>query len=141
MSPRNKYIDLVQRHLGRRPAGSDGYSVADLQACEVRLKLTLPSALRGYYLLAGRIESINLAHNILFSPMELKTDGGYLWFMEENQAVVHWGLRVADLSQDDPIVCQRANVDGAEWYSEELPLSDFLIRVFDWQAGFSEPPN
>jgi hypothetical protein len=61
--------------------------------------------------------------------------------MEENQAVVHWGLSVKRLSEDDPVVHQRANADGAKWYSEKMRFSKFLARMYNWQAGFAKPPR
>jgi hypothetical protein len=136
VSYRERYIDLIRRHLGREPKRSDGVTMASLRKCERRLGISLPAAVRDYYLLAGRLDEINAAHNRLFPLAELHVDDGYLWFMEENQAVVHWGLRVKALDDDDPIVFQRANVDGAKWFSERKRFSAFLIYLCDWQAGF-----
>ena len=72
---------------------------------------------------------------------ELRVEDGHLWFMEENQAVVHWGLSAERLAEDDPTVYQRANVADAKWYSERMRFSTFLIRMYDWQAGFAEAPG
>ena len=58
--------------------------------------------------------------------------------MEENQVVVYWGTPISSVSESDPIVFQRANVKKAEWFSEEIPIATFLIRIYDWQAGFAE---
>lgn len=140
MSFRDKYTDLIRRHLGRDPRHSDGVSEAALAKCERRLDIRLPPAVREYYLMAGRLDQLNRAHNSLYAPDELRIDDGHLWFMEENQAVVHWGLPVKRLAEDDPIVYQRANVEGARWYSQRMRFSTFLIRVYDWQAGFAKPP-
>ena len=61
---------------------------------------------------------------------KLRVEDGHLWFMEENQAVVHWGLPLKRLIEADPMVYQRANVDGARWYSQRMRFSTFLIRVY-----------
>jgi hypothetical protein len=140
MSHRDRYIDLIRRHLRRDPKRGDGVTEAALKKCERRLRIKLPAAVRDYYLTAGRLDQINKAHNLLFTPDEIRIDDGHLWFMEENQAVVHWGLPVKRLADDDPTVYQRANVDEAKWYSERMRFSTFLIRMYDWQAGFAEAP-
>jgi hypothetical protein len=118
----------------------DGVTGVALKQCERRLGVRLPAALRDYYLLAGRLDRLNRAHNRLFAPDELRVEDGHLWFMEENQAVVHWGMPVKRLSAEDPVVHQRANVDDARWFSEKMRFSTFLIRTYDWQAGFAEAP-
>ena len=140
MSHRDRYIDLIRRHLGRDPTRADGVTQAALEKCERRLGVQLPTAVRDYYLMAGRLDQLNKRHNLLFGPDELRVEDAHLWFMEENQGVVHWGLPVKRLSEDDPIVYQRANVDDAKWYPEKMRFSTFLIRMYDWQAGFTEAP-
>jgi hypothetical protein len=141
MSFRQRYADLVRRHLGREPKRSDGVSEAALVKCERRLAVRLPAAVREYYLMAGRLEQLNRAHNFLYTPDELRIEDEHLWFMEENQAVVHWGLPLKRLTEDDPMVYQRANVENARWYSQRMRFSTFLIRVYDWQAGFADAPR
>lgn len=140
MSHLDDYIDLIRRHLGREPRQSDGIPKTMLSKCERRLDIQLPEAVRDYYLMAGRLDEINKAHNLLFTPDELRIEDGHLWIMEENQAVVHWGLAVKKLAEVDPMVYQRANVDDAKWYSMKMRFSKFLIRTYDWQAGFAEAP-
>lgn len=137
VSYRERYIDLIRRHLGREPKRSDGVTIASLKKCERRLGFSLPAAVREYYLMAGRLDEINAAHNRLFALDELRVADGHLWFMEENQAVVHWGLRVKAMVDDDPIVFQRANVDGTRWFSERKSFSGFLVYLYDWHAGFT----
>jgi hypothetical protein len=132
---RQDYVDLIQRHLGRDPNRSDGVTEAALSRCERRLGVRLPTAMREYYLIAGRLDQLNKSHNLLFNLDELRIEDRHLWFMEENQAVVHWGLPATRLSNDDPIVHQRVNEAGAKWYSEKMRFSKFLTRVYDWQAG------
>jgi hypothetical protein len=140
MSHRERYIELIRRHLGRGPERSDGLTEAAVTGCERRLGVRLPAAVRAYYLTAGRLDRINRAHNLLFGLDELRIEDSHLLFMEENQAVVHWGIPARRLSQDDPVVYQRANADGAGWYSEKMRFSRFLTRMFDWQAGFADAP-
>jgi hypothetical protein len=133
-------VESAPRHLGREPKRSDGITEASLKKCERRLGVRLPTAVRDYYAIAGRLNQLNKAHNVLFALDELRVGDGYLWFMEENQSVAHWGLPVKRLTEDDPIVYQRTNVDDAKWDSEKTRFSTFLIRMFDRQAGFAEAP-
>lgn len=94
--------------------------------------------MREYYLAAGEANRLNRAHNILFRPEELRFEQNYLIFMEENQAVVHWGIAMSDLAHPDPAVWQRVNGDSPEWYSEEMDFSTFIAKNLLWQAGIDE---
>jgi hypothetical protein len=132
---------LIRRHLGRAPQASDGVPEATLRKAEKRLQIRLPRAMRDYYLLAGAVDHLNRAHHQLFSPDRLRIEDGHLWFMEENQAVVRWGLPLQRLSEGDPPVYQRANAASATCFSENLSFSTFLIRIYDWQAGFADAPG
>jgi len=55
--------------------------------------------------------------------------------MEENQCVVFWGMDLDVLGQDDPEVLQTNSESPAVWYSEELPFSDWIIKMWRWQRG------
>jgi len=70
----------------------DGQSEMSISDPETRLGLKLPAVLRDYYLLAGRFDRFNRAHNELRRPDEWSVDGGKLVFLEENQCVVFWGV-------------------------------------------------
>ncbi len=136
MSYTSSYAELVRRHLGREPKASDGLPDAEMREAEKRLGLQLPISLRDYYRTAGNLSELNEAHNLLLGPHSLFVEEGFLVFMEENQSVVRWGLKMSELSaSQDPEVWQRVNSDRAEWYSEEMSFSEFIIRMFDWQAG------
>jgi hypothetical protein len=112
----------------------DGVREQRLVRAEKRLGLALPAALRDYYLLAGAAAE-NREHNLLFAPEELIVEEGRLMFMEENQAVVTWGLPLGPGKRADPTVWQRVNSDRPEWYSEELPFSVFVLENLAWQRG------
>ncbi len=113
----------------------DGTSEQALAQAESRLGLRFPVALREYFLIAGNADDANRAHNVLFRPDEFVLEDEYLVFMEENQAVVHWGIPMDHLDEPDPDVWQRVNGLEPVWYSEELPFSSFMIKNLAWQAG------
>ena len=135
---RDQFAALVCLHVGRDPRKADGYSETAVAKAERRLGVRLPESVRTYYLLAGRLDELNRAHNLLNRLDQLHVEDRHLLFMEENQAVVEWGLSVRSLSAPDPIVHQRANVEGALWYSERSRFSAFLRKLFAWQAGNTE---
>ena len=114
----------------------DGQPEASISVAEARLGLRLPAVLREYYLLAGRVDRFNRAHNQLRRPEELSVDGGKLVFLEENQCVVFWGVEVGTPTEDDPPVYQAENVRGrpTEWYLEHKQCSEFLIVMLHLQA-------
>ena len=114
----------------------DGQPEASISIAEARLGLRLPVVLRQYYLLAGRFDRFNRAHNQLLRPEEWSVDGGKLVFLEENQCVVFWGVDVGALTEDDPPVFQAENVRDrpTEWYLELKRCSEFLIVMLHLQA-------
>jgi hypothetical protein len=126
------------RVLGRNVDPSDGIADDRVKVAEEALGHRIPAALREYYRVAGKLDEVNKAHNELHAPDGLAIENGYLVFMDENQAVVSWGIRVVDLSQPDPEVWQRVNSDPPEWYSENMSFSIFMSKMLLWQAGLGD---
>jgi hypothetical protein len=114
----------------------DGEPETNISAVEARLGLRLPAVLREYYLLAGRFDRFNRAHNELRRPGDWTVEGGKLVFLEENQCVVFWGVEAGALPEDDPPVYQAENVRGrpAKWFLEHERCSEFLIVMLHLQA-------
>ena len=124
--------------LGHELQPADGLSEGDIERRESALGVRLPDALRLYLRIAGRLDKLNRSHNQLCTLEELEIRDGYLIFMVENQAVVSWGVRAADLSQRDPEVWQALNEEPVEWFSEGMPLSYFLVFSLAYQGFESE---
>ena len=128
------YSSALQRVFGRHVTRKDAIPEVRLRRAEKRLGFSLPSALRDYLRLAGGARE-NREHNRLFRPEELIVEDGYLVFMEENQAVVDWGMPLALVRRADPEVWQRVNGDAPEWYSEEMRFSEFILKNLAWHRG------
>jgi hypothetical protein len=122
--------------LLRPPTLEDGETEASIAEGETRLGLRLPVVLREYYLLAGRFDRFNRAHNKLLRPEEWSVDLGKLVFLEENQCVVFWGVDAGTSPGDDPPVYQGQNVRGrpTDWYLEHERSSEFLLVMLHLQA-------
>ena len=118
---------MARAVLGREPRPEEGTPEERIREAETGLRVRLPAAMRQYYLAAGEADPVNRAHNIVFRPEDLRFEEGYLIFMEENQAVVHWGIARADLAHLDPTVWQRVNGAPPEWYSEDVTFSAFIV--------------
>jgi hypothetical protein len=114
----------------------DGEPEPSVAEAEARLGLRLPAVLRGYYLLAGRYDRFNRAHNRLLRPEKWFVDGGKLVFLEENQWVVFWCVEAGNSPEDDPPVYQGPNVRGrpTEWHLEHQRSSEFLLVMLHLQA-------
>jgi hypothetical protein len=130
-----KYQRAIEA-LAKPVTPEDGVPAGEIVAGEHRLGIQLPSALREYYLIAGRLDRLNRAHNRLYSPGEWFVDEAKLVFMEENQSVVFWGIPISECSGDDPPVLQGVNVADRpiEWYPEHGSCSEFLRMMVHWQA-------
>ncbi len=57
----------------------DSQSESSISDSETRLGSWLPAVLRDYYLLAGRFDRFNRAHNELRRPEEWSVDGGKMY--------------------------------------------------------------
>ena len=129
-----KYAKALEALLGRPLVRGDGLGPKQIESSEKRLKIKLPEALKEYYELAGDLP-LNKEHNRLYLPKELTVRDGWLIFMEENQAVVFWGMKTSDLGSSDPKVYQASNEPELRWYSERRKLSDFVLKMWRWQRG------
>ncbi len=114
----------------------DGEPETGVSAVEARLGFRLPAVLREYYLLAGRFDRFNRAHNELRRPGDWAVESGKLVFLEENQCVVFWGVDMGTSPEDDPPVYQAENVRGrpVKWFLEHQRCSEFLIVMLHLQA-------
>ena len=115
-------LEYMFASLARPLTPEGGQPETALSGAEARLGLRLPSVLREYYLLAGRFDRFNRAHNRLRGPEEWSVDGGKLVFLEKNQYVVAWGVEAGRSPEDDPPVYQGPNVRGrpTEWHLEHV---------------------
>jgi len=108
----DEFIEIWHGPLG----SEDGYSEEELESAERRLGLKLPLALREWYTLAGRRADVWSVQDRVLSPAQLEIDDrtATLIIRSENQWCERWGIRLADLNQDDPpIVEVDANLQGS----------------------------
>lgn len=126
------YNTFAMKYLGRHLDTEDAIDEQQIVMVELKLGIQFPDALRNYYKVAGKVEEFNRIHNKLFDVADIEIDGDYLVFMDENQSVVSWGIRLTELRNTDPVVWQRNNTPPTEWNSEEKSFTDFLQSMFDW---------
>jgi len=122
--------------LGQRLTARDRISQSRIRAAERRLSVNAPPALRDYYQIAGNETRFNAAFNRLLPPEEWVVERGRLVFMEENQAVVLWGVPTIRPDAEDPAVFQGVNGPQIKWYREQPRCSTFLCVMLHWQAAF-----
>ncbi len=88
------YYRNIYRTFGYPLTARTGVSSAILDAAEKRFGTKLPLALRDFYLVAGNERRFNSSLNRVLAPKDWFVDQRRLAFMEENQAVVFWGVSV-----------------------------------------------
>ena len=128
------FLALFTQVLGRELQATDAIDRPHLTRTEKRLEIVLPTVVSNFYAAAGGAPELQ-AHNRLRHPDALEVEDGYLVFMEENQDVVDWGLRLPLILDSDPEVWQRVNDDEPAWYSEEMSFSEFIVRNFAFVYG------
>jgi hypothetical protein len=139
------FRNLVPRYLGRPWRVADGLPSTVVDSVERTLQRPLPVAMRAFYCSVGACEALCTVHNRIRAAVELAFEDEYLLFMDENQEVVSWGVRRADVDEPNPPVWQRNNTPPAEWFAEEKSFVEFLESMFDWYVelgvlGVKESP-
>jgi hypothetical protein len=126
---------MAFQQLGMPLKSKHGVPEIQLEQCPQRL----PEALHAYYAVAGFEGNLNQAHQHLLPLEKLFVDANCLVFMEENQGVVCWGVRL-DTQQPDPVVQQGVYDEKGDlnWFDEHSKCSDFLIAMLYMQATFGE---
>jgi hypothetical protein len=133
------YADRYRRTyaiLGHELTPRDGRAESRIAAAEARLGIRIPKSLRDYYLVAGRERRFNRIHNRLRDPDGWWVERGRLVFMEENQAVVFWGVEASTRPTGDPPVFQGVEDETMRWYREHDRCSVFLLVSLHWQGAF-----
>ncbi len=131
------YISQFRDTLREPLAESDRISEAEIDAALSGQQI--PAAMRSYYHVAGN-HWLNTNHNELRSLESLESVDDHTIFMDENQVVVQWAIRNADLALDDPVVYQGQPLDdGYEWYPEKHTFSRFMIAMWQWMLTGEEP--
>jgi hypothetical protein len=121
--------------LGYELQSTDGVPELEIAEAESRLGLSVPLALREYYLVAGRESNYNQVFNRLLAPSEWSIDAEHLVFMEENQAVVLWGVAATLTAPEDAPVFQGVGRKRV-WHPEHPQCSTFLKVMVHWHGAF-----
>ncbi|HWE97228.1 MAG TPA: hypothetical protein VG269_24930 [Tepidisphaeraceae bacterium] len=117
---------------------ADGYTEQSICAAEERLKLTLPTALREWYALAGKRTNVWSCQDRFLPPDKLRAEDNRLVIYVENQGVVKWAIQLQDLADDDPPVFVTDPQDSADWIEESPAVSAFALSQMLLGAKFSE---
>jgi hypothetical protein len=119
------FVAAAQRLF--KPLGSgDGLGEEALGEAEARLRLALPRALREVYRVSGRRMDLHASRNRLLAPDELALEGEVLVFYEDPERQTLWGMRRAELGQEDPPVLSCSNAAPLRWGPEADRLTSFL---------------
>src|SRR5690554_1676698 len=116
-----------------------GFTETEIGVLEKRLNITLPIALKKYYLTLGKHEAINYSYNRLLEPEnEINfSNDRYLIIFEENQAVVSWGIKEEDLKLDNPPVWGNLGTEEKPyWYLETNTTDDFFLLMSVYNGVF-----
>jgi hypothetical protein len=127
-----RFVTDFAAHWGQPLQPGDGWSPAEVEAAERRLGVTLPAALREVYLLLGRRNDLTSNHDHLLTPDELRILDGALVYRVENQGVACWGVRLAELDQDDPGTVMRmdlADKSQEHWEAWESSLTVACVEM------------
>jgi hypothetical protein len=117
---------------------ADGCTEQSIRAAEERLKLTLPTALREWYVLAGRRTGVWSCQDHFLLPETLRAENQKLVIYVENQGVVRWAVQLDDIANDDPPVFVTDLCDPEIWIEECSAVSIFALSQMLLSVKFSE---
>lgn len=125
------YTDKLTRLFTLPDTPFTGYAPETVTALETRLQITVPVALKNFYLHLGNCAPMCQSHNRLLKPDTAVgfSPDNYLVIYEENQVVAYWGIRSEDLSLDNPPVYGNYSpaLADSEWLPDAANLEDFLL--------------
>ena len=122
------------KNLGRPLRRADRVPQSQLKRAEIRLKAKIPDALRIFFRTAGRATDFTQARDRFLLPDAWSVAGEYLVFAEENQAVVLYGVRIAQSHIADPPVFMSTNVEPFRWYKVCASVSEFISVYMHWHG-------
>lgn len=105
-----------------------------LEAAEARLGLSIPTALREFYLIAGRERRFGSCLHRFLPPSAWFEEGKRIVFMQENQSIGWWGVSVRNPGDDDPSVSLGMDNEPIRWQREHRHVSVFLAVMLHYQA-------
>jgi hypothetical protein len=132
-------MSYAERYCKALEAFADPLTPADrtpaeeISKAESRLGISLPEALRAYYLALGR-HSVNQACDRLLPPDEWYIDQGYLTFVEGHHNTFFWGFPLYDTSEDPAICLGSLGHNTIHWDTENGRCAEFLVAMMHWQA-------
>jgi len=124
---------VVGRLFGAAPR-PEADAVEAVEQAPARLRLPVPRLLLDFYRRFGWSGPLGQAQDRLVGPERWRVQDGALVFCVENQGVFLWGIRKADLAQDDPPVQSAENKKPLAWGWDHDRLSDFFISLAFRQA-------
>lgn len=131
--------DIAEKILGRKLDASEGISNDAIASAESKLGVTLPADLREFYQTVGKINLFTDAFEFFAKPKQIYIKANKLIFLEENQAVLSWGLDLNSLKKKDITVYQSPNAGDPDnevvWYAESLSLTKFLEMIMYYQVA------
>lgn len=138
----NKIKQTAEKILGRALEASEGVDIQSIEVAEKKLDVKFPEALKDFYLNVGKIALFTDAFEFFAKPKQIYIKGNKLVFLEENQAVLSWGIDLQDLTKDTVPVYHSPNIGDVEseviWYTEALPLPEFLELIMFYQAASAD---
>jgi len=123
---------IAESLLGRPLTEKDGINIFEIETVENSSGLKLPAVLRNFHLLVGNLDMFICSFEQFVKPYK---KGEMLVFLEENQGVCYWGINVQDTGNETVFMCTDMESDNLEWYSEEVPLTDFLTVMMYYQCA------
>lgn len=120
---------------------ADAMPGAELEAAERRAGIRMPTALRAFYTVAGRVRGFDHATDPLANPADWVVDRGRLVILSTDRDRVRYGV-TAEARRDDPgvHVSRRRGSVFSPWQRAGARCSEFLVLRVCLQAASGGMP-
>ncbi|MDR3286868.1 MAG: SMI1/KNR4 family protein, partial [Prevotellaceae bacterium] len=127
--------EIAESILTRPLKKEDGLTFSEIEEIETDLGIKLPNILREFYSLVGGLDMLFINSFECFIKPYIKN--GMLVFLEENEGLCYWGVKMQKLSnsQLNVYMCTDVEQNNTEWVSEEVTLDGFLSMLLYYQAA------
>lgn len=127
------YLEKIRNNIYGQDIISKGCSSKQIEVCEEKLGLSLPTSLKEMYEIFGNDKEILNAYNSFSALDDLQIIDEAIVFYELIDKYRRYGVLIKDLNREDPIVKLQQENDKT-WYVEAKNLSEYILNNIFWQG-------
>lgn len=127
------YLEKIQFNIYGKDSLDKGSSIKEIEECEKRLSVSLPTPLSELYEVLGSDQNVLNIYNSFLELDDLKVIDGVIIFYELEDESIKYGALIEDSNKEDPKVKLQQENDSS-WYFEAKNLSEYILNNIFWHG-------